>query len=127
MSWAEVAKAEVALLRAEAEAAWGLEVEVAAQQGEVLRAFAERIFRSRKFSTLVNELASLLNTFVVATTLDEVARDYPDLDKTKYGYEVISREELLRDYIEVLLETTEDFPFTGELASSSTLRTAEAI
>lgn len=76
---------------------------------------------------MANELAAVLNTSVVATTLDEVGADYPDLDKAKYWYEVTSKEELLREYAEVLVKGTEAFPVVEGLASSSTLLTAEAV
>lgn len=93
---------------------------MAASQGKVIHVVAERIFRSRKFSALANELAAMINTVVVATTLVEVAADYPDLGKIKYRYEAIAREELLRDYAEVLLKQTGAFPVVEVLASSST-------
>lgn len=63
----------------------------------------KRIFRSEWFSTLAKELAAVINTAVVVTTLDKVALDYPNMDKTKYGYEVVRREELLCEHVKVLL------------------------
>lgn len=46
---------------------------------------------------MASELASVLNTTLVATTLDEVEVNYPKLDKAKYVYEVTSDEVLLRE------------------------------
>lgn len=69
----------------------------------------------------------MINTAVVAATLDEVAAEYPDLDKIKYWYEVIPTEELLHDYAEVLVEKTEAFPVVETLASSSTILSADTV
>lgn len=108
---AEAAKAELEAFKARA----------AAQQGEVLRAFADRIFRSARFSALANDLAGVVNTAAVAGALSEVAEDYPDLDIAKYGYEVPSGDRVLREYTETLLEYSSAFPVVEELFSSTTL------
>lgn len=70
---AEVAKAKVAALKAEVDAAEHRETEVIALQGEVVRAVVEKLLRSRMFYALSNELASIISSSVVITTLDAVA------------------------------------------------------
>lgn len=117
-------KDEVALEKAKSAS---LQDEAASQQGAVLHAFGERLFRSGHFSKLVTKLVGALNSPVTSAVIDAIAEDYLKLDKVKYGYEVSSREELLRDYAEVLVEYTSSFPVIKELASRTSLLSAEDV
>lgn len=123
----ETGVVEAALLKVELGATRRREAELATCQSGVIRTLAERIFRSKSFSALVLKLAGVINSRTVSSTLDEVASDYPDLDKDKYRYEVFPTEEVLRNYAEVLLEQTEAFQVVEALASCSTLLSATEI
>lgn len=75
------AKGEVEFLKIELTAARAREEDLAALQGEVMRALAERIFRLGEFGTLVGAYNDMMTTRKVAFILDDVAKDYPNLDK----------------------------------------------
>lgn len=59
--------------------------------------------------------------------MDKVAKDYPDLPKEKYGYEVLDDDEVVRTYAEVLLERTLAFLVVEALASRRTLLSADEV
>lgn len=56
----------------------------------MLRAFADRIFRSIHFGGLVAKLVGAMSTSVTNAVIDSIATDYLDLGKDKYGYEAYS-------------------------------------
>lgn len=120
-------KAEIAALKAEVVASKNHDAEALASQGEVLRAFEERLFLSVKFSGSANELTSILSIPVAAEIIDDIAADYPGLDKDKYGYEVLPREALLRAYAKILTEGMAALPVLNCLTASSTVLTASDI
>lgn len=62
-----------------------------------------------------------------ASTLDTLAKEYPNLDKSKFGYEVLTPEELLSSYAAAIIEFVGTFPLINELASSGTLLTSESV
>lgn len=128
----EKAKKELAVAAAAVSEANRLRGEVArleearaaavASQGPVLRAFAERMVMCGTFSGLASELVAVLNRKVVSSTLKQVAAVHPEVDKSSFGYEEISQDELLASYAEVLAEVVADgvkyFPVVKSLASS---------
>lgn len=73
-------KAKVASERARAEK---LKAEVSCSQEDILRAIVERVLLSERFSKMASEIAAILNTSVQAEVIEEIANDYPDLDKSK--------------------------------------------
>lgn len=89
--------------------------------------FCGEVVSIRKFSELARELDSVLNTSVAAAIIDYVAADYPDLDNSKYGYEVMSDDATLRVYAKALSEGMKAFPVLESLASSPIVLIAEAI
>lgn len=127
MAWAEAVKVRIAKLEAEVDAAKRREAEAVASQGMVVQVVVEKVLRSGRFSALANELASILNTSVREATLDAVAQDHPDLDKFKYGYEVVSRDDLLEDYATAIVKYARSFLVMEALASAGTLLTVEVV
>lgn len=105
-----VAEAALAEATAEVTEVRRREAVAASKQGEILHAFAERIVQCGSFSALANRLAEVLNKEVEASTLDKVAEDIPGLDKAKYGYEVVSNDDLLHAYAQALKGRVEAFP-----------------
>lgn len=87
----------------------------------------EKVLKSGKFSTLANELASLLSNSVKASTLDVVTKEYPDLDKSKFGYEVVSQADLLGSYAGIVMKYVGAFPVVDALVSSTSPLTAEVV
>lgn len=69
----------------------------------------------------------VVNKVAVSKALEDVAADYPDLDKSKYGYEVVTPDDILRGYMETLVEYIHNLPVVEHLASSTTLLTPEAV
>lgn len=124
---AEAAKDEAKSMAADVEAFHRREEDLVTRHGEILRAFADRIFRSTKFGGLVNALVALLSARYVAACLDRVAKDFPDLNKRKYGYEVIPDDKTLNSYAELLLQETKAFPVVEALASRRGLLSADEI
>lgn len=120
-------KGEAEFLKAELIAARAREEDLAASQGEVMRALAKRIFHSGEYGTLVGALNDVMTTCKVDVALDEVAKDYLDLEKEKYGYEAILDDEVLRTYAKVLMECTPAFPVVEAHASHRTLLSAHEV
>lgn len=112
-SAAEVAlrKAEVASKKVRADR---VKDEVTSSQGDVLRAIVERVLLSGQFSAMASKIAAIAN-------------DYPDMVKSKYGYEVTSSVDVLLEYAAVVSDYLGKFPVLEELASQSSFLTPETI
>lgn len=126
---AELARQLAKTSKAEARAG-RLEAELEAAndgQGEVLRAYTKRLLLSGHFSALANELAELINGSSALLALEEAAKEYPELEVSKFGYERLDDAVLLSRYAEVIRNHLDRIPILNELASSSELLKAEQV
>lgn len=136
---AQVAKAaeeaaEAERLRAELEAAKGQLRAASGQlkavidgQGGMLRSYTKRLLLSDQFIELARDLAGLINGNAALEVIEEVAKDYPGLDASKYGYQRLEEAAAYTPYAEVVRRHLDHLPLLNELASSSTLLTAEMV
>lgn len=127
-----VAKAEAQALKL---AALGVEVtaqkaredELVISQAGVIQAVVEKLLRSNWFSTLASTLGSLLAIPVKASTLDAVVKEYPDVDKSKFRFEVRTDKELLSCYTASIVDFAGSFPHIQKLCSSTEFLTSGVV
>lgn len=128
---ASAAVSEANRLRAELAECQKEKADLRASQGPLLRAFAERLFLSRRFSRLAGEVAGVLNQRVVSATLDKVVAAYPEVDKDSLGYADTPTDEIIASYAAVMAKVIADgvksFPLVESLASSREVITPDLV
>lgn len=124
---AEAVEPKILELESEIDAANRREFAAVDAQAVVVRAIAEKLLKSMKFSSLANEVAAIITASVRNKPLDAVSASYPDLDKSQFGYAVVDLNELLKSYASIILKYTGTFPIVESLSDLISPLTAEAI
>lgn len=124
---AEVAAVKILELEAKVDAAKRRESATITAHAGVVQEVVEKQLRSDKFSSLANELASILTILVKNKTLDAVSKKYPDSDKAQFGYKEMDRDVLLRSYAKIILKYADAFLVVESLSTLTSPLIAEAV